>query len=92
MEGKINNIEKSLKYNIFINNSQVLSENYSPVITVADLRTYLLMHIPKECSFINANKQTPIPQELEDFYLYKVFFAIILLISFTKKIILNNFH
>ena len=24
------------------------------------------MHIPKECSFINANKQTPIPQELED--------------------------
>ena len=24
------------------------------------------MHIPKECSFINAIKQTPIPQELED--------------------------
>ena len=66
LEGKINIIEKSLKYSIFINNSQVLSESYSPVITVADLRTYLLMHIPKECSFINAIKQTPIPQELED--------------------------
>ena len=65
-EGKINIIEKSLKYNIFVNNSQISSESYSPVITVADLRTYLLMHIPKECSFINANKQTPIPQELED--------------------------
>ena len=64
LEGKINIIEKSIKYNIFINHSKVLSESYSPVITVADLRTYLLMHIPKECSFINSNKQTPIPQEI----------------------------
>ena len=66
MEGKIYNIEKSLKYIIFINNSQVLSESYSPVITEADLRTYLLMYIPKECIFINLIKQTPMPQELED--------------------------
>ena len=66
MEGKINIIEKSIKYNIFINHSKVLSESYSPVITVAALRTYILMHIPKECSFINSIKQTPIPQELED--------------------------
>ena len=61
LEGKINIIEKSLKYNIFNKNSQVLSESYSPVIKAADLRTYLLIHIHKECSFINTIKQTSIP-------------------------------
>ena len=66
LEGKINIIEKSLNYSIFINNSPVLSESYSPVITEADLRTYLLMYTPKECIFINVIKQTHIPQELED--------------------------
>lgn len=33
---------------------------------MANLRTYLLMHIPKDCSFIHANKQKPIPPEIED--------------------------
>jgi hypothetical protein len=65
-EGKINIIEKSLKYNIFVNNSLILSESYSPLIKVADLRTYLLKYIPKECSFITTIKQTPIPRELEN--------------------------
>ena len=65
-EGKINVSEKSIKFNIFVNNNQILSESYSPTITVSTLRTYLLMHIPKDCSFIHAAKQTPIPQEIED--------------------------
>lgn len=66
IEGKINIMEKSIKYTIFVNNNQILRECYTPNITVATLRTYLLMHIPKECSFIHAVKQTPIPQEIED--------------------------
>ena len=66
IEGKINIMEKSIKYAIFVNNKQILSECYPPSITVATLRTYLLMHIPKDCSFIHAIKQTPIPQEIED--------------------------
>ena len=66
IEGKINIIEKSQKFNIFVNNTHVLKEAYSPSITVANLRTFLLMHIPKECSFIHAKKQTPIPPEIED--------------------------
>jgi len=66
LEGKINIVEKSLKFTIFVNNNQILKESYSPTITVANLRTYLLMHIPKDCSFIHANKQTPIPPEIED--------------------------
>ena len=66
IEGKINIMEKSIKYTIFVNNNQILRECYTPNITVATLRTYLLMHIPKECSFIHAVKQTPIPQEIDD--------------------------
>ena len=66
LEGKINIVEKTLKFAIFVNNNQILKESYSPTITVANLRTYLLMHIPKDCSFIHANKQTPIPPEIED--------------------------
>ena len=66
IQGKINIVEKSLKFTIFVNNSQILKESYSPKIIVANLRTYLLMHIPKDCSFIHANKQTPIPPEIED--------------------------
>ena len=66
IQGKINIVEKSLKFTIFVNNSQILKESYSPKITVAILRTYLLMHIPKDCNFIHANKQTPIPPEIED--------------------------
>ena len=66
IEGKINIVEKPIKYTIFVNNSQILSECYNPNITVSTLRTYLLMHIPKDCSFIHAKKQTPIPQEIED--------------------------
>jgi len=66
IEGKINIMEKPIKYTIFVNNSQILSECYNPNITVSTLRTYLLMHIPKDCSFIHAKKQTPIPQEIED--------------------------
>ena len=66
IQGKINIVEKSLKFTIFVNNSQILKESYSPKITVANLRTYLLMHIPKDCSFIHANKQTPKSPEIED--------------------------
>ena len=64
--GKINIIEKSIKFNILVNNNRILSESYSPTISISNLRTYLLMHIPKDCSFIHASKQTPIPQEMED--------------------------
>ena len=66
IQGKINIVEKSLKFTIFVNNSQILKESYSPTITMANLRTYLLMHIPKDCSFIHSNKQIPIPPEIED--------------------------
>ena len=66
IQGKNNIVEKYLKFTIFVNNSQILKESYSPTITVANLRSYLLMHIPKDCSFIHANKQIPIPPEIED--------------------------
>lgn len=49
-----------------VNNNRIASQSFSPIITVSNLRTYLLMHIPKDCSFIHASKQTPIPQEIED--------------------------
>ena len=39
-EGKINVNEKSIKFNIFFNNNQILNESYSPSITVSTLRTY----------------------------------------------------
>jgi len=36
------------------------------MISVATLRTYLTLDIPKECNFLHASKQTPIPVEMEE--------------------------
>ena len=93
IQGKINIVEKSLKFTIFVNNSQILKESYSPTITVANLRSYLLMHIPKDCSFIHANKQIPIPPEIEDTITIikicdkKIIYSLNLM---KKKVILKN--
>ena len=65
-EGTINIIEKSTKYSILVNNNVITTKLFPPTITVATLRTYLIVEIPKECNFLNASKQTPIPIEMEE--------------------------
>jgi len=65
-EGIINFVEKSIRFIILVNNNVVANKLFSPFITVATLRTYLTIDIPKECNFLNASKQTPIPVEMEE--------------------------
>ena len=66
IDGVINVVNKTSKFSIFVNNNLVKSESFSPTITIATLRTYLTLDIPKECNFLHATKQTPIPVEMED--------------------------
>jgi flagellar biosynthesis GTPase FlhF len=66
IDGVINIINKNSKFSIFVNNNLVKSESFSPSITIRTLRTYLTKDIPKECNFLHATKQTPIPIEMED--------------------------
>lgn len=66
IEGTIHIVEKSSKFSIFVNNNLIASKYFSPMINVATLRTYLTIEIPKECSFLQASKQTPIPVEMEE--------------------------
>ena len=66
LDGTINIINKSSKFSIFVNNNLVKTESFSPSLTIATLRTYLILDIPKECNFLHATKQTPIPVEMED--------------------------
>jgi len=66
IDGVINIINKTLKFSIFVNNNLVKSESFSRSITIATLRRYLTKDIPKECNFLHATKQTPIPVEMED--------------------------
>ena len=66
LDGVINIINKSSKFSIFLNNNLVKKESFSPSITITTLRTYLTLDIPKECNFLHATKQTPIPIEMED--------------------------
>ena len=65
-EGKINIVEKSSRFSILVNNNLVATKLFSPIITIATLRTYLTLDIPKECSFLHASKQTPIPLDMEE--------------------------
>ena len=65
-EGKINISEKTSRFSILVNNNLVATKLFSPTITIATLRTYLTLDIPKECNFLHASKQTPIPLEMEE--------------------------
>ena len=65
-EGTINIIEKSSNYSILVNNNVITQKLFPPTITIATLRTYLILDIPKECNFLNASKQTPILIEMEE--------------------------
>ena len=67
MDGTINIADKSSKFfSIFVNNNLIATKSFSPTLTVANLRTYLILNIPKECNFLHVLKQTPIPIEIEE--------------------------
>lgn len=66
MGGAINIAEKSSKFSILVNNNLITVKSFPPNLTVATLRTYLTLDIPKECNFLHALKQTPIPIEMEE--------------------------
>lgn len=72
-EGTIKIVKKSSRFSILVNNNVVSNKLFSPLITIATLRTYLTLDIPKECNFLNASKMTPIPVEMEDnIYISKI--------------------
>lgn len=65
-EGNIILKLRSINYSIFLNNSLILSQCFSPIINLGILRGLLSSEIPKESNFIHSTKQTPIPIEIED--------------------------
>ena len=65
-DGTINIVDKSINYSIMLNNSLIAKKFYSPKTSIQTLRAFLIKELPKECTFINSSKQTPIPNEFEE--------------------------